>query len=66
MKINNTPFFNDYRASYSVKEARKILGKGSKQLNDAQIQDIICTLTLLARKHMCYNGSKKALGDKNG
>lgn len=57
--------FSNKETTISIKEARKILGKYSKQLTDTQILDIITTLSLLAKKYMCYNGSKKDLGKSN-
>jgi hypothetical protein len=42
----------------SVKEARKILGKEAKDLNDTQIRDIIITLSLIAREYLKITGSK--------
>lgn len=46
----------------SVKEARKILGKDSRELSDGQVIDIITTLTLVARKFFDNDSSKKSRG----
>lgn len=42
----------------SVLEARKLLGKDAKNLNDDQVIEIISTLTLMARKYLQDAGSK--------
>jgi len=42
----------------TVKEARKLLGSDSKQLPDTQVQELILTLTLMARKTLNINSSK--------
>lgn len=41
----------------SINEARKLLGKESRNLNDTQIRDIIITLSLLAREYLKINSS---------
>jgi len=43
----------------TVTEARKLLGKESRPLDDTQILEIITFLTLLARNYLRPNGSKK-------
>lgn len=42
----------------SIKEARKLLGKESEQLEDTQVRDIIITLSLMARQYLNNSGSK--------
>lgn len=42
----------------SIKEARKLLGKESRQLDDNQIRDIIITLSLIAREYLKISSSK--------
>lgn len=42
----------------SIKEARKLLGNESRNLDDDQIRDIIITLSLIARQSLKINSSK--------
>lgn len=44
----------------TVREARKLLGRKYSHKDDTQIQEIIITLTLIARKQLGISGSKKA------
>lgn len=46
----------------TVKEARKILGAQASTLSDTQVQDIIGTLTLLAKQYIGQTGSKNKQG----
>lgn len=46
----------------SIKEARKLLGKSGNQLSDAQVLEIIHSLSLLARRYFITAGSKKQQG----
>lgn len=43
----------------TVKEARKLLGRKYSHKDDTQIQEIIITLTLIARKQLGISSSKK-------
>lgn len=46
------------KPTITVLEARKLLGSDSKQLTDTQVQDLIRTLTLIARDSLNINSSK--------
>jgi len=46
----------------SVKESRKLLGTDAEALSNGQVLDIITSLSLIARKYLHDNGSKKRLG----
>ena len=43
----------------SISKARRILGTLADDLTDDQVKEILHTLHLLARKQLCYTGSKK-------
>ena len=43
----------------SISKARRILGTLANDLSDDQVKEILHTLHLLARKQLCYTGSKK-------
>jgi hypothetical protein len=42
----------------TVSKARRILGDLAIELSDDQVKEILHTLHLLAKEHLCYNGSK--------
>lgn len=46
----------------TIKEARKILGKQSRELSDDQVREILNTLTLMARRYLTPSSSKIELG----
>ena len=46
----------------SVKEARKLLGRESRQLDDYQVQEIITLLTLMARQNIDDRRSSNSNG----
>lgn len=46
----------------TVKEARKLLGKDAKSLSDTQIQEIVITLQVMARKYLDNSGSNNSYG----
>ncbi len=50
------------RPRITVPDARRLLGSEYRQLSDDQVQDIIVTLTLLAKKNLQYVGSKNTYG----
>ena len=50
----------------SIQAARKIIGKGNENMSDTQVQDLIFTLTLLARQYLRYNSSNITLGENDG
>lgn len=43
----------------SLSKAKRILGSKAKGLTDTQIIELVNTLHLMAREHICYDGSKK-------
>lgn len=43
----------------SVKEARKLIGSSAAELNDTQIEELINTMSLLAKEFFKKSGSKK-------
>lgn len=43
----------------TVSKARRILGDLATELSDDQVKEILHTLHLLAKEHLCYNGSKE-------
>jgi hypothetical protein len=47
----------------TVAEARKLLGSDCKHMCDDQVQEVIITLTLMARKYLKSNSSNKAFGN---
>ena len=47
----------------TVGEARKLLGSDCKHMSDDQVQEVIHTLTLIARKYLQKNSSNKVFGD---
>jgi len=46
----------------TIKEVRKILGRDCNSLSDTQIEEIINTLSLMARRYLRKTSSKKTLG----
>lgn len=46
----------------TVKEARRLLGAGSKRMSDDQVLAVIAALTSIAKQHIKKSGSKKAAG----
>ena len=46
----------------TVQEARKLLGHDASNLSDAQVEEIIHTLTLMAKKYLNKNSSKIKVG----
>lgn len=50
------------RPRITVPEARKLLGSKHIHLNDDQVQDLIATLTLIARNNLKYLGSNNVQG----
>lgn len=46
----------------TVKEARKLLGKESRELNDYQVQEIIGLLSLIAQSTIQKSRSNKLYG----
>lgn len=41
----------------TVSKARRILGDLAIELSDDQVKEILHMLHLLAKEHLCYNGS---------
>ena len=40
-------------------KARRILGHQAQTMDDTQVQELLCSLKLLAREGVLYNGSKE-------
>jgi hypothetical protein len=52
----------EHETPITVKEARKLLGKDSESLSDAQISEIILTLQMIARDYLHKSGSNISHG----
>jgi len=51
-----------HKPRLTVLEARKLLGSKYKHMSDNQVEDLIATLTLLARNNLEYLGSNNSHG----
>jgi len=51
-----------YKPLITVPEARKLLGSDCRRMNDDQVQEVIITLTLLAREFLKTNSSNNSFG----
>lgn len=52
-----------FKPLITVAEARKLLGSDCKHMNDDQVQEVIVTLTLIAKNYLKSNSSNNSFGN---